>query len=69
MLAMNAHRVLFLFALFPLICVLLPAEDIQITPEQTFLFLSIFFYYYLAKSKEVCLKDTIEEETVFKRWT
>lgn len=68
MLAMNAHRVLFLFALFPLICGLLPAEDIQITPEQTFLFLSIFINY-LAKSKEVCLKDTIEEETVFKRWT
>lgn len=68
MLAMNAHRVLFLFALFPLICRLLPAEDIQITPEQTFLFLSIFLNY-LAKSKEVCLKDTIEEETVFKRWT
>lgn len=68
MLAMNAHRVLFLFALFPLICGLLPAEDIQITPEQTFLFLSIFLNY-LAKSKEVCLKDTIEEETVFKRWT
>lgn len=66
MLAMNAHRVLFLFALFPLICGLLPAEDIQITPEQTFLFLSIFLNY-LAKSKEVCLKDTIEEETVFKR--
>lgn len=68
MLAMNAHRVLFLFALFPLICGLLPAEDVQITPEQTFLFLSIFLNY-LAKSKEVCLKDTIEEETVFKRWT
>lgn len=68
MLAMNAHRVLFLFALFPLICGLLPAEDIQITPEQTFLFLSIFLNY-LAKSKEVYLKDTIEEETVFKRWT
>lgn len=68
MLAMNAHRVLFLFALFPLICGLLPAEDIQITPEQTFLFLSIFLNY-LAKSTEVCLKDTIEEETVFKRWT
>lgn len=68
MLAMNAHRVLFLFALFPLICGLLPAENIQITPEQTFLFLSIFLNY-LAKSKEVCLKDTIEEETVFKRWT
>lgn len=66
MLAMNAHRVLFLFALFPLICGLLPAEDIQITPEQTFLFLSIFLNY-LAKSKEVYLKDTIEEETVFKR--
>lgn len=66
MFAMNAHRVLFLFALFPLICGLLPAEDIQITPEQTFLFLSIFFNY-LAKSTEVCLKDTIEEETVFKR--
>lgn len=68
MLAMNAHRVLFLFALFPLICGLLPAEDIEITPEQTFLFLSIFLNY-LTKSTEVCLKDTIEEETVFKRWT
>lgn len=66
MLAMNAHRVLFLFALFPLICGLLPAEDIEITPEQTFLFLSIFLNY-LTKSTEVCLKDTIEEETVFKR--